>query len=218
MASSSAVTRLGLEATIDELADRRPIERFEAEEGRSAAQRRVDLEERVLGGGADEGQRPVLDRRQQGVLLRLREPVDLVEEQDRSLSTLAEPVAGALDRRPDVLDAGVHRRQLLEGPGRAAGDRQRQRGLAGAGRAPEQHRRQAVGLDERAQRPAGSDEVLLADDVVERAWPQPGGERGRDCGAAPPPRPRTGRQPSDARRPPSTRSIAPGDGTRRPGR
>ena len=46
-------------------------------------QRRVDLEVRVLGRGPDERDEPLLDRRQQRVLLRLVEPVDLVEEEDR---------------------------------------------------------------------------------------------------------------------------------------
>ena len=60
-----------------------------------------------------------------------------------------------------------------------AGDGQRQRGLAGAGRAPEDRRRQAVLLDQPPQRPARADQVVLADDVVDRARPQPGGERRR---------------------------------------
>ena len=44
---------------------------------------RVDLEVRVLRRRADQGQQPVLDTRQQRILLGLVEPVDLVEEQDR---------------------------------------------------------------------------------------------------------------------------------------
>ena len=188
MASSSATTASACSPRSTQLADRRPIERFEPEQRRTAAQRRVDLEERVLGRRADERQRAVFDRRQERVLLRLGEAVDLVEEQDRALSALAEAVAGVLDGRPDVLHAGVHRRELLEGACRAAGDRESKRGLAGPGRTPEQHRRQPVALDQRAQRPARADEVLLADDVVERAWPQPCGERRRDRSGAPPPR------------------------------
>ena len=78
-------------------------------------------------------------------------------------------------------------------------------------------------LDERPQRPTWSDEVVLADDVIDRARPQPGGERRRDCDAAPPPRPRTGRQPcrASADRPVETAEHPfdrPGAGTRPPGR
>ena len=62
---------------------------------------------------------------------------------------------------------------LLGGARDEAGDRR----LAGAGRSPEHDRRQPVGLDERPQRPAGPEQVLLADHLVERAGPQPGRER-----------------------------------------
>ena len=103
--------------------------------------------------------------------------MDLVEEQDRALPSLAEAVAGVLDGRPDVLHSGVHRRELLEGASGAAGDGERKRGLAGSGWAPEQHRRQPVALDERPQRPSRADEMLLADDVVERAGAQSSSER-----------------------------------------
>ena len=47
-------------------------------------QRRVHLEGRVLGGGADEDDRALLDVGQEGVLLGAVEAVDLVDEQDRA--------------------------------------------------------------------------------------------------------------------------------------
>ena len=46
-------------------------------------ERGVHLEVRVLGRRADQGHEPLLDRRQQRVLLRLVEAVDLVEEENR---------------------------------------------------------------------------------------------------------------------------------------
>ena len=54
---------------------------------------------------------------------------------------------------------------------------ERQRGLARAGWPPEQGRRQPVGLDQSSQRFARSDEVVLADDVIDGARPQPRCER-----------------------------------------
>ena len=66
----------------------------------------------------------------------------------------------------------VTARELLERPLGAACDGERERGLAGAGRPPEERRREPVGLDQTAQRPARPDEVFLADDVVERPRPQ----------------------------------------------
>ena len=103
--------------------------------------------------------------------------MDLVEEQDRAAVVLAEALPGPLDDLAHVLHAGVDRRHLLEGALGRAGDGERQRRLAGARRTPEDRRRQAVLLDEAAQRLAGSDEVVLADDLVDRARPEPGGQR-----------------------------------------
>ena len=101
---------LGLEAALEEGPGGVLVERVEAEERRPAEQRRVHLEERVLGGGPDEGDQPALDAREQRVLLRLVEAVHLVEEEDRALAALAEPVAGALEGVADVLHAGARRR------------------------------------------------------------------------------------------------------------
>src|SRR5439155_18327597 len=59
-----------------------------------------------------------------------------------------------------------------------AGDEAGQRGLARARRPPEDHRRQRVGLDERPQRPARAEQLLLADHLVERPRAQPRRQRG----------------------------------------
>ncbi len=116
---------------------RRASSGLEAEQRRAAEQRRVDLEVRVLGRGADEGEQAGLDRRQQRVLLGLVEAVDLVEEQDRALAVLAEPLLGPGEHLAHVLHAGAHRRQALEGPLGRRGDQLGERRLARAGRAPQ---------------------------------------------------------------------------------
>ena len=82
-------------------------------------------------------------------------------------------LAGPLDDLANVLDAGVDRTHLLEDPLGAAGDGQRQSGLAGARWAPEDRTRQAVLLDQTTQRLARTNQVLLPDDIVERARSQP---------------------------------------------
>src|SRR5207249_240014 len=74
---------LGVDAAAHEGARRVLVEGLEPEERRTAEQRRIHLEVRVLGGRADEYEQPRLDAREQRVLLRLVEPVDLVEEEDR---------------------------------------------------------------------------------------------------------------------------------------
>ncbi len=77
----------------------------------------------------------------------------------------------------DFLDAGKHGGKLDELGLGDVGDDLGERGLAGAGRAPENHRSRVVALDLHAQRFAGADQVLLADEFVERAGTHAIGER-----------------------------------------
>ena len=71
-------------------------QRLKDEHAAPRQQGRVDLERRVLGRRADQGDGPVLDGRQEGVLLGLVEAMDLVDEEDR---------AAVLDRRfPGLVD------------------------------------------------------------------------------------------------------------------
>jgi hypothetical protein len=58
-------------------------------------QRRVDLERRVLGGGADEGEQARFDMRQEGVLLGLVEAVHLVDEDQRAAARCRAALRGA---------------------------------------------------------------------------------------------------------------------------
>ena len=67
---------------------------------------------------------------------------------------------------------------------RHLGDDARQRRLAGAGRSPQDDRLEQVALDRLAQRPAGREDLVLADDLVERARPHPLGERRARLAAA----------------------------------
>ena len=124
-----------------------------------------------------EHEQTLLDVREQRVLLRAVEAVDLVEEEDRALALLAQAGAGALGDLAHVLHARGDGRQRLERLAGGAGDEAGDGGLAGAGRAPEDHRREPVGLDQDPQRLPGPEQVLLADDLVERAGPQAGRER-----------------------------------------
>ena len=96
--------------------------------------------------------RPLSTAGQQRVLLGLAEAVDLVEEQDRALAPLAEPLLGPLEHLADVLHPGADRRELLERLGGVGGDGLGQGRLARARRPPEDHRREPVGLDEGPQR------------------------------------------------------------------
>ena len=81
---------------------------------RAREQRGVHLEVRVLGRRADQRDEPLLDARQQRVLLRLVEAVDLVEEQDRALTARAEPLARTRQHLTHVRHRRRNRRQLFE--------------------------------------------------------------------------------------------------------
>ena len=152
-------------------------ERLEDEHLRARQKRRIDLERRILGCRADEHDVACLDAREERVLLRLVEAVNLVDEQNRP------PAGGAalqLGRRhdfADLLDAGEHRAELHEMRAGHLGDDAGQRGLAGPRRSPEDDRLQEVALDRLAQGHAGREDVLLTDHLVERPRPHSFGER-----------------------------------------
>ena len=149
-------------------------------------QRAVDLEVRVLGRRPDERHEPLLDGRQQRVLLGLVEAVDLVEEEDRRLAGGLAPVRRALEHLAHLGAAGLDRRQLLERGARGRGDEPRERRLAGARRPVEDHRVRAALGQRAAQRRALAEQVLLADDLLDRRRAQAHRERRlarRDAGA-----------------------------------
>ena len=127
-------------------------ERLERQHEAARQQRADDGEERVLGGGRDQADDPVLDRAQQGVLLGLGEAVDLVDEQHGAPAGVGELPLGGGDDRAHLLDPGVERGELDELPLGGQRDDVRERGLAGAGRAVEDQRHRLVGLDQPAQR------------------------------------------------------------------
>jgi hypothetical protein len=120
------------------------------------------------------------DGTQQRVLLRAVEAVDLVEEEHGGAVALARP----LDHRPDLGAPGFDRAVLLVGGAAGAGDDPRQRRLARAGRAVEDHRVQLPALDRPPQRRAGCEQRALADDLLERLRAHPHRERFAAAGLA----------------------------------
>ncbi len=146
---------------------------------RARQQRVVHLEGRVFGGRADERHQPLLDERQERILLRLVEAVHLVDEQDGVAAMLLQHLLRLRDRLADVLHAGQHRRQRHELGIEGLRHQPRQRGLAHARRPPQDHRMQLAGLERQAQRPALAQQMRLADDFVDMLRAQPFGER---CG------------------------------------
>ncbi len=102
--------------------------------------------------------------------------MDLVDEEDRSLAGLCPTQASFFDVAPQVGHAGAdgaERNKVRRGH---PGDQSRQRRLSAARWAPEHHRTHAVLLDGAAQLVFRTNQVLLPDELVERARPHPGGE------------------------------------------
>ena len=162
----------------DQLRELRFVERLEPHDAAARQQRGDHAEARVLGGRADQRDRAGLDVRQQRVLLRLREPMDLVDEQQRARAELIAALRGLRDRLADLLDAGVDRRQRDELGLQRLAEQARERGLAAARRAPQQRAMGSSRPGARFDRMlAGREQVLLADQLGERAGPHPLGER-----------------------------------------
>jgi len=103
--------------------------------------------------------------------------VDLVDEQDGPLIVHAEPVLGLGDGLAQFGDAGGDGADGLERGPRGRRDDPGERRLAGAGRTPEDERREAVGLGRLAQERTLADDVLLPDRLVKTAWTHPRRER-----------------------------------------
>mmetsp|Transcript_121880 Transcript_121880/g.339758 ORF Transcript_121880/g.339758 Transcript_121880/m.339758 type:complete len:468 (+) Transcript_121880:133-1536(+) len=163
-------------AALDQLAELVGVQALEHLHRGPRQQRRIDLEARVLGRRADEGEEPRLDVRQEGILLRLVEAVHLVDEHHRA-PALRRGDLGALDRLADLLHAAEHRRDRDELRIEGAGHQPRQRRLADARRAPQDHAVQPAGVKGHAQRHAGPEQVALADDLVQGLGPQALGQR-----------------------------------------
>ncbi len=122
------------------------------------------------------------DRRQERILLRLVEAVDLVAEEDRAAAVDAPALLGLADDLAHARHAfghGAERDELSVGVAR---EQPRERRLAAARRSPQNHAADRAVLDRFAQRFAGTEQLLLADEFVERFGAQAMRERRRGLG------------------------------------
>src|SRR5271157_2882566 len=139
-------------------------------------QRSIDFEGGILGGRADEPNATLFDVWQEGVLLRLVEAMNFVDEDDGARAVLAGAVGVGHDLL-DFLDAGEYRGKFDELGFGNAGDDFRKRRFAGARRSPEDHRGGIIAFDLDTQRLAGTDEMFLANKLLKRAWTHAIGQR-----------------------------------------
>ena len=137
-----------------------------------------------MGGRADETNRAALQVREQDVLLRLVEAVDLVDEED---GRLAPQVAVQLRLGDLVADLGDVRFHPVEGFETRAGglrDDIGERCFPGPRRAVENERGEAIRLDGAAQELALTEDVILAQHLAEGLRAHPCGKRFGDLGLA----------------------------------
>ena len=100
----------------------------------------IDFEGRIFGRRTDKGQQPTFNVRQKGILLRLVEAMDFVDEENRLPAVLRTRHLGARDCLADVFDAGENGREGHEFGVESVGHQARQGRLADAGRPPEDQR------------------------------------------------------------------------------
>ena len=150
---------------------------LQLEYARPRNQRRVHIEEGIFRSGSYQRDRAALHMRQQRVLLRFVEPVDLVDEKNCTLAVQLPPIARLRNHLPDVGDSARHGVEPYEHRVRRGGHHLGDGGLA-ASRGPVQdYRPQPISLDSPSQKPARPQEVALPHDVIERPRPHPRCER-----------------------------------------
>jgi len=151
-------------------------ERLQFEDLGAGDEGTVDVEKRVVGGGADEADHAAFDVGQQNVLLGFVEPVDLVDEEDRPGPARPEPVGRRSHDPPDIGHVALHPAEPLEYRSGGPGDDLGECGFPGSGRAVEEDGGDPVGLDRPAQELARTEDVLLPGVFFERAGPHPGAQ------------------------------------------
>src|SRR6266536_314912 len=119
--------------------------------------------------------------RQESVLLRLVEAMNLVNKNNGPCAVLARPFSLSHDLL-DFFYSREHRAEFDELCASHSRNDLRQRRLAGAGRPPENQRSKVIAFNLRPQRLARSNQVLLSDEFIERARTHAVGQRPRLVG------------------------------------
>ena len=179
------------ERAVDERPDVLGRERLQHEHAGPRQQGGDHLERRVLRRRADEDHRAALDVRQERVLLRLVEAVNLVDEEQDRLAGATQLVLRVGDDLAQLLHAVQHGRERDVAYAARVGEEPRERGLARSGRAPQDQRLQASAGEQIAQDATRSEEVALADELV-HACAAACARRAARARASPPRRTRAG--------------------------
>jgi hypothetical protein len=122
-----------------------------------------------VSGGANEPDDAAFDVGQKNVLLRFVKAVDFVDEQNGALAGIFLAIAGGGKDAPHVGDIGFDTAEAFELAPRLIRDDLRERSFAGAGRAVENQRLNAIGFNSAAKKLAGREDVFLPGEFVEIA-------------------------------------------------
>ena len=120
---------------------------------------------------ADQPHHPALDIRQQHVLLRLVEAMDLVDEQDRRLAHVLEPVGCHRQHPAHLCHVRFHAAETHELVFRPSGDYLGQRGLSSPWRSVENQRLDPIRFDRAPKQLSWTEDVRLAGELVQVTWP-----------------------------------------------
>lgn len=129
-------------------------------------QRRVEGEAGILGRRPHQHDSAIFDIRQEAILLRAVEAVDLVDKQQCRLAG-GPALAGFLEDLAQIGNAGKHGRERRKMQARGIGQQAGDRCLAGARRPPENQAGQFLCLHHAGQRTIAFQQMVLANDIVE---------------------------------------------------
>ena len=172
-----AVAALDGQSLLDNAAKRRFVQRAQLEYPAAREQGPIDGKVGILGSRPDQDHGAVFDPGQQRVLLCLVEAVDFVYEENGLLGVELTALLRLFDGAPDV---SYSRQNCVDGDEvrtGGVGDDGCQGGLAGTGWSVKDQRGELVCLYCPPQQSTRTQYVILADELVYRAWSQPGGER-----------------------------------------
>ena len=137
----------------------------------------IDLEIGVFRRGTDHDNRTVLHRMEQGILLRARKSMNLIDEQDGATVVCKQAMLRFIDLAAQVFHRTGNCRDLDELASRMFSDDVRKRGLASAGRTVENHAGKNIVLDSATKPGIGSDRLFLPNIFVQRIRAHANGKR-----------------------------------------
>src|SRR5262245_9096942 len=152
-------------------------QRLEREDLAAAQQRRVDGEEGILRRRTNQDDTPFFDIRQQHVLLRSIEAMDLVDEEDRASPGVGQLGPRFLEDLAHILDACGDGVERVKSTLRRLGDDVSESCLSRARWAEKDDRGESVGLQQPSQELPFTQELVLTDEFVQGAGPHACWER-----------------------------------------